>query len=109
LPVPVISGRGAELVLTPGRWSAQFDGVLTAKSSAAGGTVIDTCNYGPERDGHIPELDSKSLTSSELLLLLLRHIPDAMVVKAWWTRDRWPTAGGRRRARIRAALATATR
>ena len=35
----------------------------------AGKTVIDTCNYGPERDGHIPELDGKSLTSSELLLL----------------------------------------
>jgi len=46
----------------------------------AGKTVIDTCNYGPERDGHIPELDGKSLTSSELLL---RHIPDAVVVKAF--------------------------
>ncbi|MFF0097037.1 NADPH-dependent F420 reductase [Streptomyces canus] len=46
----------------------------------AGKTVIDTCNYGPERDGHVPELDSKSLTSSEHLL---RHIPDAMVVKAF--------------------------
>ncbi|MFB4299130.1 NADPH-dependent F420 reductase [Actinomadura sp. NTSP31] len=46
----------------------------------AGKTVIDTCNYGPERDGHIPELDSKSLTSSELLL---RYIPDARVVKAF--------------------------
>jgi hypothetical protein len=34
----------------------------------AGKTVIDTCNNGPERDEHIPELDSKSLTSSELLL-----------------------------------------
>jgi 8-hydroxy-5-deazaflavin:NADPH oxidoreductase len=45
----------------------------------AGKTVIDTCNYGPERDGHIPELDSESLTSSELLL---RYIPDAMLVKA---------------------------
>jgi hypothetical protein len=33
----------------------------------AGKTVIDTCNYGPERDGHIPELDSNALTSSELL------------------------------------------
>jgi predicted dinucleotide-binding enzyme len=44
----------------------------------AGKTIIDTCNYGPERDGHIPELDSLSLTSSELLL---RYIPDAMVVK----------------------------
>ncbi|WP_046500246.1 NADPH-dependent F420 reductase [Streptomyces odonnellii] len=46
----------------------------------AGKTVIDTCNYGPERDGHIPELDSNALTSSELLL---RHIPDAMLVKAF--------------------------
>ena len=46
----------------------------------AGKTVIDTCNYGPERDGHILELDGKSLTSSELLL---RYIPDAMLVKAF--------------------------
>ncbi|GAA0279124.1 hypothetical protein GCM10009527_089350 [Actinomadura nitritigenes] len=108
----------------------------------AGKTVIDTCNYGPERDGHIPEPDSKSLTSSKLLL----YIPGAMVVKAFnniffkhlqslarpagaadrsylliagdsapataavtdlsnpsatasWTRDHWPTAGGRRRTR----------
>ncbi|WP_069765755.1 NADPH-dependent F420 reductase [Streptomyces sp. LUP47B] len=49
-------------------------------ASLAGKTVIDTCNYGPERDGNIPELDSKSLTSSELLL---RYLPDAMVVKAF--------------------------
>jgi 8-hydroxy-5-deazaflavin:NADPH oxidoreductase len=46
----------------------------------AGKTVIDTCNYGPERDGHFPDLDGKSLTSSELLL---RYIPDAMLVKAF--------------------------
>jgi predicted dinucleotide-binding enzyme len=46
----------------------------------AGKTVIDTCNYGPERDGHIPELDSNALTSSELLE---RYIPDAEVVKAF--------------------------
>ncbi len=46
----------------------------------AGNTVIDTCNYGPERDGHIPELESKSVTPSELLL---RYVPDAMVVKAF--------------------------
>src|SRR5881275_877982 len=46
----------------------------------AGKPVIDTCNYGPERDGNIPELDSKSLTSSELLL---RYIPDGLVVKAF--------------------------
>jgi predicted dinucleotide-binding enzyme len=49
-------------------------------AALAGKTVIDTCNYGPERDGHIPELDGASLTSSELLL---RYIPDAMLVKAF--------------------------
>jgi hypothetical protein len=46
----------------------------------AGKTVIDPWDYYPERDGQIPELDSKSVTSSELLL---RHIPDAMLVKAF--------------------------
>ena len=51
-------------------------------ASLAGKTVIDTCNYGPERDGHIPELDSNSLTSSELLL---RYLPGALVVKAFNT------------------------
>ena len=44
--------------------------------------VIDTCNYGPDRDRHIPELDGTSLTSSELLL---RYVPDAMLVKAFNT------------------------
>ena len=48
--------------------------------SLAGKTVIDTCNYGPERDGPISELDSDSLTSSELLL---RYLPNATVVKAF--------------------------
>jgi predicted dinucleotide-binding enzyme len=45
-------------------------------------TVIDTCNYGPERDGHIPELDGGSLTSSELLQ---RYVPGALLVKAFNT------------------------
>jgi 8-hydroxy-5-deazaflavin:NADPH oxidoreductase len=49
-------------------------------AALAGKTIIDTCNYGPERDGHIPELDSNSLTSSELLL---RYLPDATLVKAF--------------------------
>ncbi|MGQ4483600.1 NADPH-dependent F420 reductase [Streptomyces sp. SAS_276] len=48
----------------------------------AGKTVIDTCNYGAERDGHIPELDDHSLTSSELLQ---RYVPDALLVKAFNT------------------------
>jgi predicted dinucleotide-binding enzyme len=46
----------------------------------AGKTVIDTCNYGPERDGPIAELDSELLTSSELLQ---RYLPDAQLVKAF--------------------------
>jgi predicted dinucleotide-binding enzyme len=49
-------------------------------TALAGKTVIDTCNYGPQRDGHIPELDDDSLTSSELLQ---RYLPDATVVKAF--------------------------
>jgi predicted dinucleotide-binding enzyme len=51
-------------------------------TALAGKTVIDTCNYGPERDGHIPELDDGSLTSSELLS---RCLPGALVVKAFNT------------------------
>jgi 8-hydroxy-5-deazaflavin:NADPH oxidoreductase len=46
----------------------------------AGKPVIDTGNYYPERDGHIPELDSGELTGSEYLQ---RHIPDAHVVKGF--------------------------
>ena len=49
-------------------------------TALAGKTVIDTCNYGPERDGNIPELDGTSLTLSELLL---RYLPGAMLVKAF--------------------------
>jgi predicted dinucleotide-binding enzyme len=51
-------------------------------AALAGRTVIDTCNYGPERDGHIRELDEGRLTSSELLQ---RYLPDAVVVKAFNT------------------------
>ena len=45
-----------------------------------GQLVIDTCNYYPQRDGQIAELDSGSLTSSELIQ---RHLPGAQVVKAF--------------------------
>src|SRR5437764_901033 len=44
----------------------------------AGKLVIDTCNYYPERDGQLAELDSGSLTSSELIQ---RQLPGAPVVK----------------------------
>lgn len=45
-----------------------------------GRTVVDTGNYYPERDGHLPELDQDRTTSSELLQARLRG---ALVVKAF--------------------------
>ncbi len=45
-----------------------------------GKIVIDTNNYYPERDGHFPELDSESTTTSELLQA---HLPKSKVVKAF--------------------------
>jgi predicted dinucleotide-binding enzyme len=46
----------------------------------AGKVVIDTNNYYPERDGHIPELDNESTTTAELLQA---HLPTSKVVKAF--------------------------
>jgi predicted dinucleotide-binding enzyme len=46
----------------------------------AGKIVIDTENYYPQRDGHIPELDDESTTSAELLQA---HLPTSKVVKAF--------------------------
>src|SRR5262245_33047632 len=46
----------------------------------AGKIVIDTNNYYPERDGRIPELDSESTTTAELLQA---HLPSSKVVKAF--------------------------
>ncbi|USQ86031.1 NAD(P)-binding domain-containing protein [Streptomyces phaeoluteigriseus] len=68
----------------------------------AGKTVIDTCDYGPQRDGHISELDSKSLTSSELLL---RYVPDALLVKAF--NNNSSRVPARRRCRARGDTASA--
>jgi 8-hydroxy-5-deazaflavin:NADPH oxidoreductase len=45
-----------------------------------GKIVIDTNNYYPQRDGHIPELDNESTTTSELLQA---HLPRSKVVKAF--------------------------
>jgi 8-hydroxy-5-deazaflavin:NADPH oxidoreductase len=42
----------------------------------AGKIVIDTDNYYPERDGHIPELDNETTTTSELLQA---HLPTSKV------------------------------
>ena len=46
----------------------------------AGKIVIDTNNYYPGRDGHIPELDNESTTTAELLAA---HLPTSSVVKAF--------------------------
>jgi predicted dinucleotide-binding enzyme len=46
----------------------------------AGKVVIDTNNYYPQRDGHIPELDNESTTTAELLQA---HLPSSKVVKAF--------------------------
>ena len=46
----------------------------------AGKIVIDTNNYYPQRDGHIPELDNESTTTAELLQA---YLPASKVVKAF--------------------------
>jgi predicted dinucleotide-binding enzyme len=46
----------------------------------AGKVVIDTNNYYPQRDGHIPELDNETTTTAELLQA---HLPESKVVKAF--------------------------
>jgi predicted dinucleotide-binding enzyme len=46
----------------------------------AGKVVVDTCNYYPQRDGQIAELDSGTVTSSELIQ---RHLAGSAVVKAF--------------------------
>jgi 8-hydroxy-5-deazaflavin:NADPH oxidoreductase len=46
----------------------------------AGKIVIDTDNYYPERDGHIPERDNESTTTLELLQA---HLPNSKVVKVF--------------------------
>jgi hypothetical protein len=84
----------------------------------AGKIVIDTNNYYPERDGHIPELDKESTTTSELLQA---HLPTSKVVKAFnhiyaaaLTTDGQPAGTKNRRALVIAgddegAKATVTR
>jgi predicted dinucleotide-binding enzyme len=70
------AARGDLVVLTiPLR---AYQGVPAAR--LAGKLVIDTCNYYPQRDGHIVELDSGSLTSSQLIQ---RHLAGAQVVKVF--------------------------
>src|SRR3954464_9219989 len=84
----------------------------------AGKIVIDTNNYYPQRDGHIPELDNESTTTAELLQA---HLPRSKVVKAFnhiyaaaLTTDGQPAGTKNRRALViagddQAAKATVTR
>lgn len=46
----------------------------------AGKLVIDTCNYYPERDGQIAELDDETTTTSEMVQ---DHLPGSSVVKVF--------------------------
>ncbi|WP_434992025.1 NADPH-dependent F420 reductase [Arthrobacter sp. Ld5] len=46
----------------------------------AGKLVIDTCNYYPERDGRIEELEDETTTTSGLVQ---RHLPGSSVVKVF--------------------------
>ncbi len=50
----------------------------------AGKIVIDTMNYYPQRDGCIEELESRSMTSSEMVQ---RHLEGARLVKALHSLD----------------------
>jgi len=45
-----------------------------------GTVVIDTCNYYPQRDGHVAALDEETTTTSELVQA---QLPDSAVVKAF--------------------------
>jgi 8-hydroxy-5-deazaflavin:NADPH oxidoreductase len=51
-----------------------------APGPLAGKVVLDTCNYYPQRDGQIAELDSGAVTSSELIQ---RHLAASAVVKVF--------------------------
>jgi predicted dinucleotide-binding enzyme len=79
----------------------------------AGKVVIDTNNYYPQRDGHIPELDNESTTTSELLQA---HLPTSKVVKAFnhiyasqLTTDGKPAGAPNRRALVIAGDDTAAK
>jgi len=54
-----------------------------------GRIVVDANNYYPARDGHFPELDDDTTTSTELLAA---HLPDSRVVKAFNTMNYRPLA-----------------
>ncbi|MGV1003391.1 MAG: NADPH-dependent F420 reductase [Candidatus Nanopelagicales bacterium] len=50
------------------------------RAALAGKTVIDTCNYYPQRDGQIAQLDAEATTTSQWVS---GHLPGANLVKAF--------------------------
>jgi len=88
---PLVAELGARArAATPSDAAAAGDIVVVTIPLKAIGTVpvtplkgkivIDTNNYYPQRDGHIPELDNESTTTAELLQ---KHLPESRVVKAF--------------------------
>lgn len=71
------AATGGELVVVTIPLRAYLD---VPAEPLAGKVVIDTCNYYPQRDGQLADLDSGALTSSELVQ---RHLPGSAVVKVF--------------------------
>lgn len=59
----------------------------------AGKIVVDTCNYFPQKNGKIYEIENGELASSELIQ---DHLEGAKVVKAFHNIDRWHLYSGAR-------------
>ena len=76
----VDTARAADVVIVAVPWEGHRELLASLVEPLAGKIVIDTNNYYPQRDGHIPELDSESTTTSELLQA---HLPTSKVVKAF--------------------------
>jgi 8-hydroxy-5-deazaflavin:NADPH oxidoreductase len=87
----VVSGLGPQARAVTGEEAATLGDIvvvavpvraypLLPAEALAGKLVLDAGNYYPPRDGQLPELDDKSLTSSEYLR---RQLGDAEVVKVF--------------------------
>ena len=71
------AAEGGDLVVVTIPFRAFWE---VAPAPLAGKVVLDTCNYYPRRDGQIPELHRREVTSSELIQ---RHLAGSAVVKAF--------------------------
>src|SRR6516164_7206095 len=71
------SATGGDIILVSIPVKAYTD---LSDTPLGGKVVMDTGNYYPQRDGQVPELETRSLTESEYLLA---QIPDAQLVKVF--------------------------